>query len=221
MGNDTFLIEIVLFAAIAGFLIVKLRSVLGRRHGEERKRPNPFGAPAESKADNVVRMPERLRPADPAADGPLPIAAQIEQVRTIEPQFNENAFASGARAAFEMIVGAFAAGDKQTLRPLLADDVYATFADAIDARAASGQRLETEIVTVEEPDIKAARISGRFAYVTIRFISQQINVTRNADGEVIEGDTDTTVEVTDLWTFARDTRNPDPNWVLVETSAPA
>lgn len=222
MGNDAFLIDILIFAAIAGFLILRLRSVLGRRHGEERRRPNPLQPqkPVEAAGDNVVRMPDRgLRQPAPADDSPLPIAQQVEQVRSADPRFDEAGFLYGARMAFEMIVGAFAAGDKQALRPLLSDDVFAAFAHAIDDRLAKGWTLETHLAKVEEPDLKQARLENRTAYVTVRFISHQINVTRDAQGNVVDGDPNDTVEMTDIWTFARDTRNADPNWTLVQTIA--
>ena len=220
MGSDMFLIDIIIFAAIAGFLVLRLRKVLGQRHGEERKRPNPLQSSKDVVTDNVVRMPEKAR-LDAAPDEPLPIEGQIAQLRKADPSFDENVFLQGARMAFEMIVNAFAAGDKQTLRPLLADDVYAAFAKSIDDRVAAGHVLETQISSVEEPDLKSVSLKGWFAHVTVRFTSHQINVTRDAAGTVIDGNTDETVEVTDIWTFARDVRAPDPNWALVETRAPA
>jgi predicted lipid-binding transport protein (Tim44 family) len=117
-----------------------------------------------------------------------------------------------------MIVGAYAQGDTATLRPLLADDVYENFAAAIRARQQARQTLETTLVGIKSADLVEARMDGRNAIVTVKFVSEQINVTRNAEGAVVEGDPQQIAAVTDVWTFSRNTRSRDPNWLLVATS---
>ncbi|MGQ9366285.1 Tim44/TimA family putative adaptor protein [Azospirillum sp. ST 5-10] len=225
MGDGFVFIEIVIFAMIAAFLVYRLRSVLGRRNGEERQRPNPYAPrPDQGRPDNVVTMPGRPRgqPSEPASpDEPLSLAAAIAQIAGVDPNFDEKRFLQGARAAFEMIVDAFARGDTAALRPLLSDDVYENFARAIRERQAAGETLETRIESIEDADVAEARLDGRTALVSVKFVSHQVNVTRDANGAIVDGDPNTAVEVVDIWTFARDTRSRDPNWALVETRTPS
>ena len=221
MGEGFVFIEIVIFAMIAAFLVYRLRSVLGRRTGEERPRPNPFTPPA-ARPDNVVPMPPRAASDVPyAPDEPVSLAEALKQIHAADPNFDEKTFVQGARGAFQMIVEAFAAGDTAALRPLLSDDVYDNFVQAIRQRQAAGETLETRIDRVRDADVVEARLDGRDALVTVRFVSHQINLTRNAAGEIIDGDPKQPVEVVDDWTFRRNTRARDPNWALVETRTPA
>lgn len=224
-GDDAVLIEIIIFAMIAVFLVHRLRSVLGRRTGEERRRPNPFSAPEEATAlDNVIPLPTRARPERAEApadrDEPLSLAARLDRIRELDPSFDEKGFLGGARAAFEMIVAAFAAGDQRALRPLLADDVFRNFAQAIVDRQAAGETLETRIEAVRDVDVADARVQGTNVFLTVRFVSDQINVTRDGRGEVVDGDPRHPLETVDVWTFSRDARSRDPNWLLVETRSP-
>ena len=138
---------------------------------------------------------------------------------TADPGFDPAQFLEGARFAFEMVVAAFAAGDKDRLRPLLSDDVYQPFAAAIDERTAAGETLETRIIALKRLDITEAGLAGRLARVTVKFVSDQINMLRAHDGSVVDGDPDHAIEKTDFWSFARDTRSSDPNWVLVATAS--
>ncbi|WP_343055058.1 Tim44/TimA family putative adaptor protein [Azospirillum oleiclasticum] len=225
-------IEIVIFAMIAAFLVYRLRSVLGRRTGEERQRPNPYTPPVRPQQngpqpngpDNVVPLPDRVRPIDGApadAGEPLSLAASLAQIRSADPSFDEKIFIQGASAAFTMVVEAFAKADTATLRPLLSDDVYDNFAGAIRERQNAGETLETRIDRIRDADVVEARLDGRTAFLTVKFVSDQMNVTRDRNGAVAEGDADKVVEVTDIWTFARNIRSRDPNWLLVETRVPS
>lgn len=227
MGGGFVFIEILIFAMIAAFLVYRLRSVLGRKHGEERQRPNPFAAPparnGQAAQDNVVHLPERGRMPDipvAAPDEPQSLAASIAQIRGADPSFDEKRFLEGATAAFGMIVDAFAKGETATLRPLLSDDVYDKFATAIRDRQSAGETLETRVERIVEADVIEARLDGRTAFVTVKIVSDQMNVTRDAQGAVVDGDAEKVVEVIDIWTFARNTRSRDPNWALVETRTP-
>jgi predicted lipid-binding transport protein (Tim44 family) len=152
----------------------------------------------------------------PPADA---VAAGLESIAGADPGFDPGQFLEGARAAFEMIVGAFAAGDKARLRPLLSDAVYAPFSAAIDERAAAGETLETRTIGLKGLDIVEAGLTGRTARITIKFVSDQINVLRAHDGSVVDGDPDHPVEKTDFWSFARDTQSTDPNWALEATAS--
>jgi predicted lipid-binding transport protein (Tim44 family) len=170
-------------------------------------------------------MPERA-PAPPPAEEPAAAGAQdgtvkagVAAIRRADPGFDPDYFLQGARAAFGMIVEAYAKGDKAALRPLLADEVFAQFASAIDARQRAGHVLSTELVATRGAELAAAALVGTRARVTVRFTSEQINVTRDAGGEVVEGDPRQIETIIDVWTFERDTRSRDPNWQLVETGA--
>jgi predicted lipid-binding transport protein (Tim44 family) len=221
MGEGLYFIDILIFAMIAAFLVFRLRNVLGRRTGNEQQRPNPFSTgaqrPAEPAQDNVVTLPGRdVQDAD-MQPGPR---HGLTQVRIADPSFDPRGFIEGAKIAFGMIVDAFAKGDTATLRPLLSDDLYDEFSGAIRDRLARGTSLETRVEEMKAAEILDGKVEGRTVYVTVKFTTRQINVTRDRNGEVIEGDPDQAVEITDIWTFSRNTRSTDPNWTLVETATP-
>ncbi|MFD1624689.1 Tim44/TimA family putative adaptor protein [Azospirillum griseum] len=222
MGDGIVFIEIVIFAMIAAFLVYRLRSVLGRRTGEERQRPNPFTASA-GQTDNVIPLPNRDRPRADAVvspDEPLSLAASIDQIAAADSTFEEKHFLEGAKAAFQMIVEAFARGDAAALRPLLADDVFASFDRVIRERQSKGETDDTRVQRVREAEVVEARLDqGRYALVTVRLVSDQINVLRDRNGAVIDGDPNTVVEANDIWTFARDIQSRNPNWALTEIRA--
>jgi len=218
-------IEIILFGSIAIFLIVRLVSVLGKRtgHEQERRRMQPFPVRREAaesrseKTDNVIQLPER--DARPAIDPNSPAAAGLSQIAAADPRFDPAGFLSGARAAFEMIVNAFAGGDLDTLKKLLSPAVYDDFAAAIAARAEAGQTQDTTLIGIKSVEPVAANLADSEAQVTIKFVSEQVNVTKDSEGRVIEGDPNFVAEVPDIWTFSRDVRSRDPNWFLSATSA--
>jgi predicted lipid-binding transport protein (Tim44 family) len=219
-------LEIVLFAMVAAFLILRLRNLLGRRTGNERRRPDPITArtAAEEARDKVLSLPERARPAPredaaPAAPGG-DLAGGLAQIKSVDPNFDAERFVAGARTAFEMIVEAFARGDSASLRPLLSDEVFAQFDGAIKAREQSKETLATTLVGIREAEIVDAGVDGRTAQVAVRFVSEQINVTHDAGGRVVDGDPSAAATVTDVWTFARNVRSRDPNWSLVATRSP-
>ena len=257
--------DIIFFALIAIFIILRLRGVLGRRTGQQRQRhPDRFARtetekPAEEDQaqgqGEIVHLPDRSRPAreapqdvtpedvsaeDMASESAAPrpiraarkeaapdqddamggLRAGLEQIRRADHEFSPRRFVTGSQAAFEMVVEAFANGDTATLRPLLGDDVYDEFAAAIRDRLAEGHAQETTIVALDAAEIISAEMRASTARVTMKFVSQQINVVRDKDGEEVGGDPSLTERVTDIWTFARNTRSYDPNWALIETSIP-
>lgn len=244
MGDSIPYLDILLFAVIAAFLVLRLRSVLGKRTGHQGPGPgeprrDPFSrrAPADAGNDSVVPLPKRpgrkAEPAlpnmgdDAAAEAPAagegvagPAAAGLTQIRIVDPRFSPDEFLSGARIAFEMIVGAFAAGDSDTLRPLLSEEVFHNFSESIRRRQELSQTLETQLVAIRTAEIGEAYMAGRTAHVTVKFVTDQISVLRDAEGTVLEGSPTEVNEVTDFWTFARDTRASDPNWALVATNSP-
>lgn len=236
MGDGVQFLDIIIFAAIAVFLGLRLRGVLGRRTGNERQQRDPFKRPVpESRdetdrdktgRDKVIPLPDRTRTptAEPApADIAKPEAGGLPglaQIRAADPSFDPQGFLGGARAAFEMIVGAFAAGDAAALKPLLSDEVFENFNGAIKARAKAKETLETTLVGISSAEIVEAELQGRSALVTVKFVSEQINVTKDAEGRIVDGDPATVAAITDIWTFARNTRARDPNWTLVATRSP-
>jgi predicted lipid-binding transport protein (Tim44 family) len=224
MGDFQQYFDIILFAMVAGFLVLRLRSVLGRRTGNERRRDlfvrRPRAAP--EKGPTLI---EAAAPAVAATTTTTPppsagaVAEGLDQIHRSDPSFDPSQFLEGARVAFEMIVTAFANGDKAGLRPLLSDEVFQQFVTAIDERTSAKETLETRILRLDSSDIIEAELLGRNAHVTVKLTSQQINVTRAMDGSIVDGDPEHPTEKTDYWTFARDTRSADPNWVLVATSS--
>ncbi len=219
--DDSFL-EIILFAALAGFLVFRLRRELGKRTGHERRQPDslspskPQDDTEAAASDYVLELPDRTEITEPEST----LAAGINHIRAHDPGFDPEDFASGAGAAFEIIVSAFATGDEDALKPLLSRDVYGNFTGAIEARNRAGEHMETTVVGIKSADIIEAEMDGRDAVLTVKLVTDQINVTRNRDGKVISGDPERVVEVTDIWTFQRNTRSRDPNWSLVATRTP-
>ena len=220
-------LDIIFFAMVAGFLILRLRSVLGRRTGDEnaeRWKPHRPGQAPEQLPDNVTRFPERGASQAPAGEeeaAPPPVPGSVEAgiaaIRAADPSFDARGFAQGARGAFEMIVQAFAQGDAAALRPLLADGVNQSFAAAIRERQSRGHVLSTTLIGIRSAEIVEARLEGSDAFATIRFVSEQVNATRDAAGNVVEGDPNRVETVTDIWTFTRNTRSRAPDWFLVRT----
>lgn len=217
MSNGFPFIDIIFFAAVALFIAFRLRNVLGRRTGHERRPEASTVTP--STRDNVVSLPGREEQAEAAFShiDDAELRQGLTAIRRADPDFDLEGFLMGARQAFEMIVDAFARGDTEALRPLLADDVYGGFAEAIEQRRQAGETLETEVVAIKQADAVEARMDGSWAHVTVRFVSDQVNVTRDAEGTILDGDPEQLAEIVDLWTFARDTSSRDPNWELVST----
>ncbi|MGH7126224.1 MAG: Tim44/TimA family putative adaptor protein, partial [Stellaceae bacterium] len=143
--------------------------------------------------------------------------AGLAKLKSADRSFDERAFLKGARGAFEIIVNAFAAGDTAALKPLLSGEVYSSFATAIQQRVTAKETHETNLMTIKDCDLVQAGLEDNIAFVTVKLVSDQVNVTRAADGTVTDGDPDRVVEKTDFWTFSRDIRARDPNWQLVAT----
>lgn len=214
---DADLLITLIFAAIAVFVILKLRSVLGTRTGFEKKN-EPY-APADNR-DKVIPLPDRRQQeAPPMGEAKPAMDGGVAAIRRVDPSFDPERFLDGAKMAFEMILTAFAKGEEKTLEPLLAPTVFESFAADIRRRKEAGETRETTLAGIRSARIHEARLDGREARVTVLIVSDQTNVTRDRAGTVIDGDPKAAETVSDLWTFARDTRTRDPNWQLVETAA--
>ena len=217
-------------------IFLKLRSVLGQRTGRERPPYDPYSARDAMRGatnDNVVTLPGRApeggqKPADASepsdrwkgiAEPGTALALGLDAVAGEDKTFDAKHFVAGARAAYEMIVLAYAEGDRRALKNLLSREVYDGFEAAIRDRETKGETVETRFVAIDKSDITAAELRGRTAHVTVRFVSQLISVTRDKSGNVIDGNPEKVTDVTDVWTFARDVSSRDPNWKLVATEA--
>ncbi len=230
--------DILFFAVVAIVLLLRLRSVLGQTDGQERRqRPNPFEAappapPSASSGQDAARPDLRVisndaddtpEPANKAfvppvfKEAPDSLAGRIERIQSQDPSFTEKGFLQGARSAFEIILKAFADEDTNTLHQLLGDDVYDSFTAAIRARQAAKEKLSITVSKIKDAEIEDAKLELNTARVVVRFVSEQIQFTRNASGSTISGDAVRAQTLTDIWTFARNTHGNDPVWRLTET----
>jgi predicted lipid-binding transport protein (Tim44 family) len=233
--RDVFDIYTIIFLALAVFIFLRLRSVLGQRTGRERPPYDPFAArePARPAPEKVVALPNRTpeavaaKPAEPApapgerwkgvAASGTPLAAGFDAIVAADPNFDPKHFVTGARAAYEMIVNAFAEGDRRTLKNLLSRDVYDNFDQAITDREKRGATMESRFVSIDTAEVTAAELRGRTAQLTVHFVSKLVTATRDKDGNVVDGNAEGVTDVNDVWTFARDLSSRDPNWKLVAT----
>jgi predicted lipid-binding transport protein (Tim44 family) len=234
--QDVFDIYTIIFLALAVFIFLRLRSVLGQRTGRERPPYDPYAArePVRPAAENVVALPNRtpdaaaqtpVAPADPAerwkgvAAVGSPIATGLDAILAAAPDFDVKHFLAGARAAYEMIVSAYAEGERRTLKNLLSREVFDGFDTAISEREKRGDTVESRFVSIDNAEITAAEVRGRNVQATVRFQSKLVSVTRDKNGNVIDGNAEKVTDVTDVWTFARDVSSRDPNWKVVATEA--
>jgi predicted lipid-binding transport protein (Tim44 family) len=222
-GLNSFPIDLVLFGVVALLLVLRLRSILGKRTGFERP-PQPLSPriaeplPVNGRAGPVIDGTAAVAPLksrampEPASE----IGQVLARMAMLDPSFSSQGFLDGAERAFRMIVLAFAAGERAKLRPLLGDDMYRAFDTAIGAREAAGETQTTEIKAMPAITYEAAEIHGAsVGELSVRFVSDQINMTVSRDGKPVAG-TDAVTEIVDIWTFERDLANrKDPSWRLV------
>jgi predicted lipid-binding transport protein (Tim44 family) len=236
--SEAFDIYTLLFLVLAVVIFIRLRNVLGRRTGNERPPYDPYTRTEAKRVDDpVVALPRgrtaRAKMSEAPDTSPADIEAKLGRHATMDsplgksltalmradPGFDPGPFLDGAKSAYEMVVMAFAQGDEEALKQLLGDDVYDGFQRAIHEREERGEKLESNLVGIDKADIIETEIKNRTGYVTVKFVSELVSVTRDADGEVVEGDPKKVREVTDIWTFARDIADKNPNWKLVATEA--
>ncbi|MBO6507094.1 MAG: Tim44 domain-containing protein [Roseibium sp.] len=228
-----------LLMGLAVFILFRLRSVLGKRTGNERPPFDPYSKPENpneqsNDQDNVIQMPGQTAPQpdvpqeaapdndvviDKVAPEGSALNSALKQILSVDQSFEPEPFLQGARAAYEMIVMAFAEGDKKALKNLLSKDVYEGFVSAIEDRERRGETIESTFVGIDKAEIVEAALKGTTAQVTVKIHSQLISATRDKNGDVVDGDPAKVSEVVDIWTFARDTSSRDPNWKLVATES--
>jgi predicted lipid-binding transport protein (Tim44 family) len=220
----------IVFALLAIFVLWKLRSVLGTRTGNE-KRPSasPFFRRTIGTNDNKVVPLPGAAPPPVASPSPSPdrwkayaepgskVATGLDAIAAANPGFALDPFIAGAKAAYEMIVTAFASGDRLTLQNLLDKDVLDSFTAAIAAREGRGESMTTQVVSVDQVTIEDAGMRDRLAQITLRFASKLISATHDKSGALIDGNPDKSVDMSDIWTFARNVDSRDPNWKLIAT----
>lgn len=230
--------DIIILLVVAVVIFLRLRSVLGKRTGNERP-PMDIGTESArtntaNNDDNVVTLPRAGddgantgRQAEETAEDKVrdfmrvegPIQDGLIQIAKRDGSFDPKHFVVGAKGAYEMIVNAFAEGNKRGLKDLLSADVYESFAGAIDERDEAGEVHDTNFIGINKADVVEAEVRNNEAQVTVKFVSQLITAIRNKSGAIIDGDPQEVREVTDIWTFARDLTSRDPNWRLVATQS--
>jgi predicted lipid-binding transport protein (Tim44 family) len=234
------------FLVVAVAIFIKLRSVLGRRTGHEQTRIERYKAQTEARQrngelvgqDKIVTLPRREREEDevrPAAGQPSQadgeqrmrdfaagnseVGQGLVEIFRSDPSFDPEHFLHGAKAAYEIIVTAFAEGNRRTLKNLLNNEVYDGFNGAIGDRERRGEQIDQSFVGIKSADVVEADVKGGVAQLTVKFVSELISATRDRAGVVISGDPKRIREVTDIWTFAREVASRDPNWKLIATQA--
>jgi predicted lipid-binding transport protein (Tim44 family) len=213
-------LEIVLLAMVAAFLGLRLYTVLGRRAEHEEE-----SVPQRFESDDKPAGVARPAPATPVVqarplelEGVMPAVERgIREITAADSKFNLAQFLEGARGAYRMVLEAFWKGDRETLRELCDDDVYAGFIAALEAQKAAGETVDNTLIRIEETRIHSASLDGRMARIAVLFVADIAAVTRDKDGTLIAGSLDDAIESRDVWTFSRNTAARDPNWLLDET----
>jgi predicted lipid-binding transport protein (Tim44 family) len=241
-------LDLIFFAVVAVFLGWKLYTVLGRRTGNERSidpfatKPGPAanggntpsGEPspraprlegsanddAPAREDRPVLPREQRQLEAVISQAPDSAKKGLEAIRAADPEFDAVSFLSGAKIAFDMILTAFAAGDANALKPLLAPDVHQQFSAAISDRLRRKETLKTTLVGIIGLELLDAEMKGPDARVKVKFTSQQVNVTQDTEGRIVDGHPNEVSTITDVWTFSRPVTARDPNWVLIGTESP-
>jgi len=219
--------DLIILALIAGFILLRLRSVLGSKPGDDffAKKQQSAADRLQFKQDPVVQLDEKSlkpKPKEEAdaylmmlADGP--VAESLRQIKSKDPQFTATGFLQGAKAAFEMVFDAFVKGDRQTLKMLLSDPIFQHFSHELDNRTKQENKSETTLVSVIAKDITQAISDKNMARLTVHFESEQVTVIRGPKGNIVEGNPSELHHVEDQWTFERDLTSKNPNWKIIET----
>jgi predicted lipid-binding transport protein (Tim44 family) len=232
--SGTIDLSTIIFLVIAVLIFLRLRSVLGKRTGNEKPPYDPYSAQQAGGAarDKVVQLPgteQQGGSRESASEDQLqelvrdyapkgsPLAEKLAAIMRADRGFDLRQFIEGANTAYEMVVTAFAAGNTATLKELLSSDVYKSFASAIEERESAGETVDFKFVGIDKTEIADANLVNGEAQITVKFVSEFITVTHDKEGRIIEGDPKEIQDVTDHWTFSRQINASDPNWVLIAT----
>jgi predicted lipid-binding transport protein (Tim44 family) len=213
MGTQMPFVDILIFAVIAIFLIMRLRNILGSREGFEQKQDNRPIQPVNQAESAREKKVVPLRPSQLDGTG-------LEAVRRADPNFSDDTCMQGAASAFGMVLSAFADSDVTQLRRLLSFELYEEFSESIRLRNKNGDELGIEIISIDDVQLTDGQVVDDIASVTVTFVSTQTRTLTDRDGVVLEEDSMESTELTDIWVFERDTQLDDPNWKLVETRVP-
>ena len=218
--------DIIVIAAIAAFIVLRYRSVLGQRT-DDPAAPKPKRVYRPDETDRVITLPERsaapkretkdeeaLALSDLSNDG---YAAAVAEIKKQDPGFSLKEFLEGAKAAFEMVLGAFSGKDGKTLKMLLSPALFDAFSRELEAREKAKQTIETTLVSIRSHEITGVTFEKQIARIRVKFISEQITVVRDAGGAIVEGDPSHVEDVEDEWEFERDIRSRNPNWTIIDT----
>jgi len=206
-------VDILIFAVIAIFLIMRLRNILGSREGFEQKQDNRPIQPVNQAESAREKKVVPLRPSQLDGNG-------LEAVRRADPNFSDDTFMQGAASAFGMVLSAFADSDVTQLRRLLSFELYEEFSESIRLRNKNGDELDIEIISIDDVQLTDGQVVDNIVSVTVTFVSTQTRTLTDRDGVVLEEDSMDSSELTDIWVFERDIQLDDPNWKLVETRVP-
>lgn len=213
-------LDIIVLAMIAGFVALRLGSVLGRRTGNERRPNDPYGADTPNKAGDLGAPKPAGGESSMLGAGVAPdssLGKTVSRIMEADRTFDPEGFIAGASAAYGMILEAFAEGNRQALEELVSADVFADFDAAITAREEAGQTFETRIVDLGAAAIADASLKGDRAEIDVGFEAEVVSVLRDSEGRILEGNPSDIETVKNIWTFGRDISDRDPNWHLIAT----
>ena len=220
--NNIPYIDILILAMIAIFIINRLRNVLGKKTGNESdivekftQRKNAFN---ESEPDSVSdQKVSKLNNIKKNLHSNKNINATINEILKIDDKFEINSFCDGAKKAFEYILTEYSGNNLKALEKLVSKNIYKAFEDQINLRAKKKEELEITVISVKNPEIKNVSLEKKYnAYFKLLFDSEQVQITRNSKGEVIDGDNNQILQIKEVWTFSKNLKSKDPNWILEE-----
>ena len=204
MDNAFQYMDIIFLAVVAGVVLLRLRSVLGKRTGSEKKDPNLYSYDQPSTQPTEIKKP--LKNIKYSSNSPT-------------DWFNNDDFVNGAKGAYEMIVTNFENGNTKELKPLLEDSVFISFSDVIEKRKQNGEQVEFSFIGIESAEIIYKDLNSSPMEVTVRFISEMITCIKNNKDEIVSGSLNQVQKITDVWTFAKYKNKKTNNWLLLATSA--
>lgn len=220
--------DILVFAVIAAFIILRYRSMLGEKTGRDPKDIEREKEERKARAmQRVIQLPQKVSDATVILDAVASkdvhsaysgeLKEMLDKAQKIDADFNAEDFLEGAKSAFEMVIDAYSKRDDDTLKMLLAKPVYAQFSDAIKASEQEGKLTHNTLVAINKAQITNAKLIGTQATISVEFLSDQIQLLKSPAGEILEGNASEEIEVEDRWVFARDLRSSSPNWSIIET----